>query len=183
VNSATQATEAAPQPTAIGESHPLITRTGNEEIDPIIDAVARGDVQKLRSFIQFTTAECTKLEGLGGPPKCQEGEAEGTPIEVLPFLGPEGSFVRKAEIENWLEIRASGLYAIYQVSSEAYSDVNYPSGEFAIIFIEKQTASAVSVQVSDGKIVRVDYILDTSPEVLNVVVQRNAAKMILAPPA
>jgi hypothetical protein len=104
-------------------------------------------------------------------------------LEVLPFLGPEGSFLRKDEIENWPGIEASGLYAVYQVSSTAYSDENYPAGEYAIMFTVQKNASAVSLQVSDGKIVRVDYIFDSSPEVLNAVVQRDAAKVILAPPA
>jgi hypothetical protein len=179
---AVQETEIAPQATAAQGSYPLTTRTGNAEIDHILDVVASGDVQTLRSLIKFTTAECVRPKGLGGPPICREGEAEGTSVEVLPFLGSEGSFLRKDEIENWPGIEAPGLYTVYQVSSTAYSDENYPAGEYAIIFTVQKDASAVTLQVSNGKIVRVDYIFDTSPATLKDVIERAAANVILAPP-
>jgi hypothetical protein len=181
VTPADQETEVAPQPTTVQGSYPLTTRTGNDEIDHILAAVESGEIQLLRSLIKFTTTECVQPQGLGGPPICREGEAEGTSVEVLPFLGPEGSFFRKDEIGNWPGIEASGLYVIYQVSPTAYSDENYPAGEYAIIFTVQKDASAVALQMSDGKIVRVDYIFDTSPEVLNAVVQRDAGKLILEP--
>jgi hypothetical protein len=49
-----------------------------EEIDPVLEALASGDKQALLSLIEFTEAKCTHREGLGGPPKCEEGETEGT---------------------------------------------------------------------------------------------------------
>lgn len=163
------------------EFYPLSTRTGIQDIDPILDVVDSGNSQALRSLIQFTNSNCTKAEGLGGPPKCLEGEVEGTPVEVLPFLGPEGHFLRKAEMENWPGISASGLYAIYEVSPSAYSDENYPAGEYAIMLLDKENASAISLQIHNGKIVRIDDIFDTSPDFLKGWLQREASKMILAP--
>ena len=75
--------------------HPLSTRTGIADIDAVLAAVESGDPQQLRDLIRFTTVACTKADGLGGPPKCQSDEAEGMLVEVLPFLGPEGHFLRK----------------------------------------------------------------------------------------
>jgi hypothetical protein len=97
----TQSTAPETQPTSAQKYHPLETRVGIEEIDNVLGAVASGDVQLLRSLVNFTTAKCTLREGLGGPPKCREGEAEATSVEVLPFMGGEGSFIREDEIENW----------------------------------------------------------------------------------
>ena len=115
ISTATQGLEWTVQPTSAETDHPLTTRTGNEEIDHILDVVANGDAQALQSLTQFTNAKCTKQDGLGSPPKCRAGEAEGTPVEVLPFLGPEGNFLHKEEIdqlryensyEYWLEQHA-----------------------------------------------------------------------------
>jgi len=168
-------------PTLTERYYPLTTRTGIEEIDRILDA--SGDLQKLRSLIRFTSTRCTKLDGLGGPPKCLQGEQEGTPVEVLPFLGPEGSFLRKNEIKNWQGFEASGIYAIYEISSGAFSDENYPAGQFAILFGGKENQPAVSLHISAGRIVRIDYIIDNSHEALDAILQREAARLILAPVA
>jgi len=162
-------------------AHPLSVRTGIEEIDRILEA--SGDVQKLRSLIALTSAKCTKQDGLGGPPKCLPGEEEGTPVEVLPFLGPEGSFLRKAEIENWPGFESSGIYAIYEVSSKAYSDENYPAGQYSILFLGNENQPAISLRIKDGRIVRVDYVFDDSSDSLEAMLQREAARLILAPVA
>jgi len=167
------------QPTPAEIVHPLTTRTGLEEIDRILEA--SGDVQKLRSLIQFTSTKCTRRDGLGGPPKCLPGEVEGAPVDVLPFLGPEGYFLRKDEIKNWQGFETSGLYAIYEVSLDAFSDENYPAGQYAILFLGKENQPAISLHVSNGRIVRVDTIFDDSRESLDTTLQREAAKWILAP--
>jgi hypothetical protein len=182
VTPAVQETEAAPQPTAAQGSHSLTIRTGNEEIDHILDVVASGDIQMLRSLIKFTTAECTELEGLGGPPKCQEGEAEGTLVEVLPSIGSEGSFLRKVEIENWPGVEASGLYAVYEVSPAVIAEQFYPVGKYAILLVSEENRPAIALRVDNGGIVRVDYLFDTSPEALKGVIEHEADKVILAPP-
>jgi hypothetical protein len=171
--------EPTPQPATAEAYHPLTTRTGIEEVDRILDA--SGDVQMLRSLIQFTPAKCTRREGLGGPPKCRENETEGTPVDVLPFLGPEGSFLRRDEIEKWPGFEVSGLYAIYEVSAKAYSEEYYPAGQYAILFIGKENQPAISLRVSKGGIVRVDYVFDDSLESLDAILQREAAKLIIAP--
>ena len=177
----TQATAPETQPTSAQNYHPLETRVGIEEIDNALSAVASGDVQLLRSLVKFTTAKCTLLEGLGGPPKCRQGEAEGAPVEVLPFLGSEGSFIRKDEIENWQGIEVSGVFAIYRVSADVQSEENYPAGEVAIIFVAPQNGPAVFLRLSEGGIVRVDHIFDTSPQSLEAILQREASELILAP--
>lgn len=178
---AIQESTLVPQLTSAETYYPLTTRTGIEEIDRVLDA--SDDVQKLRSLIQFTSTKCTKRDGLGGPPKCLQNEEEGTPVEVLPFLGPEGSFLRKDEIENWQGFEASGLFAIYQVSASAFSDENYPAGQYAILFVGGVNQPAISLRLREGRIVRVDYIFDNSRESLDATLQREAAQLILAPVA
>src|SRR5829696_4352728 len=77
----------------LSAGYPLATRTGVEVVDKVLAAVARGNTEELRSLIQYTAAPCTTAQGMGGPPKCNEGEPEGQMLQVLPFLGSEGSFI------------------------------------------------------------------------------------------
>ena len=182
----TGAPEAAPtlEPTQPAEGfYPLTTHTGNERIDAVLAAVASGNVEELRSLIEFTSAECTTQEGLGGPPKCREGEAKGTSIDVLPFMGGEGSFLHKEDIETWQGIDVSGLYAIYEVSPAVSSEQYYPVGKYAILLVSEENKPAVALRIGETGIVRVDHILGSSPESLGAMVEREASTVILAPPA
>lgn len=163
--------------------YPLTTRTGIEAIDDILDAAANGDMASLQPLIQFTEAKCTLADGLGGPPKCNAGEAEGTRIEVLPFLGGEGSYLRSTEIENWQGIEVSGVYAIFEVSTDLVAEEYFPAGEYAIVFANDQNKPGTVLRIADGKIVRIDSIFDVSTEALNALLQREASKIILAPPS
>lgn len=86
----------APQSTSTTDKfHSLDTRTGIQEVDAVLDAVESGDPQKLRDEVHYSTLACKTVNALGGPPPCQEGEAEGTLVEVLPILGSEGGHCAK----------------------------------------------------------------------------------------
>jgi hypothetical protein len=147
------------QPTGGVQYHPLNTLTNVPEIDVIIRAVAGGDPQDLRNLFAYTETACMTVNALGGPPACRENEAEGTVVEVLPSLGPEGSFLRKDEAENFPALAVKGLYAIYRVPDTAFSDPNYPAGDYAIVYVGEGNNPDIVLQVRNGKIVRIDYIL------------------------
>ncbi len=126
------------------------------ELQNLITIVENGDRQALLSVLEFNTVSCTQAEGLGGPPKCAPEEPEGTIVEVLPFLGPEGYFLRRENLETWPGLNVTGLYAVYVVSAQAFSDEYYPAGKYAIVFSGRQPNSIITLQVRDGKIVRID---------------------------
>lgn len=165
-----------PQPEANVQEQPGLT--GLPEIDTIIATMLAGNPQEELKLLQFSKLACTRADGLGGPPKCTEGEAEGTIVEAFPFLGPEGHHARRSEIENWQSLQASGVYAVYRVSEKVYSDEAYPAGEYAIVFLIENKDYLVTAQVKDGKIVRLDYILG-GPAELNL--EQAASEIILAP--
>jgi hypothetical protein len=156
-----------------------LPHSGVAELDAIIAIVLAGDTGALRSMLEFTRTHCTLAEGLGGPPKCLAGEPEGTPVEVLPFLGPEGHFIRKDDIESWQGLDVSELFAVYQVSDTAYTDENYPAGEYAIVFIDDTEAKAsITLQIDKGRVVRIDYAFGTPPGI-----RQDDVVKYLAPPA
>ena len=70
---------------------------------------------------------------------------------------------------------------IYRVSAAVQSEQYYPVGEVAIIFVAPENRPAVSLRVSEGGIVRVDHIFETSPESLEAILEREASEVILAP--
>ncbi|UCH61092.1 MAG: SH3 domain-containing protein [Anaerolineales bacterium] len=159
--------------------HYADTRTGLDDVDPIIETVLAGDMNALRQRIKYTTLGCTQEMALGGPPNCREGEPEGTLVDVLPFLGPEGHFLRRDEIYKWRGIDVAGLYAVYRVSDEAYSPKEYPAGEYGIVFRTKSPQDIVTLRVENGRILRVDSLFGTPPE---VDFERDAQEIILPPP-
>ena len=147
------------------EENSIEEQTGIDALDEIIALALAGNVESLRNKIQYTAATCTNADGLGGPPKCAEGEAEGTLVEVLPFLGPEGHFLRKTEISSWNGVEATRLYAVYQVSESAYSESYMPAGEYALVFLTSQAHIQVTLRIDKGQIVRVDTSFGSSPTI------------------
>lgn len=145
-------------PEAAGEA-----RTGMDELDRIIQMVRDGDTEALRSLVRYVSAECTFADGLGGPPKCKEGETEGKVVEALPILAGEGHFIRKEDIGSWIGIDGTDLYAVYSVSAAAFSDSIYPSGEYAIAFINEARFMITALHIVEGQIVRVDATMGSPP--------------------
>lgn len=172
------ATETSVPPTRGPGYYPLSTRTGNTDVDAVIAAVESGDPKQLQDLIRFTPIPCTKAEGLGGPPKCEAGEAEGTPLAVLPFLGPEGHFMREADLAGFPGVSVIGIHAVYKLSESAYSDESYPAGEYAVAFTGDENQPDVVIHIRGG-IVRIDYLYP--PTSLDETVLRDASELILPP--
>ncbi len=139
--------------------------TGVDQLDRLIEIVLSADMDALQSAIQFNKSKCTFVEGLGGPPKCKEGEVEGETVEVLPFLGWEGHFIRKEDISSWDGLNVSQVYAAYTVSTAGKTDPDYPRGTHAIVFIDEAQGSSVTLQITEGRIVRIDLGLGPAPEI------------------
>ena len=135
----------------------LSARTGIAEVDRVIGGVLSADRDSLRGLIHFLTAPCTTREGLGGPPKCEAGETEGTPVEVFPVGGVEGSFARRAEIDRLLQIAVTGLYAVYKVPANAYRADYWPAGDYDVVFLRHDNSFLV-VHVGPDGIVRLDNL-------------------------
>ncbi|NIM95075.1 MAG: hypothetical protein GTO18_15355 [Anaerolineales bacterium] len=142
-----------------------IPLTGMEELDRVVQIGLDGDIEALRSLFRYVQAQCTNDDGLGGSPKCKEGEVEGETVEVLPVLAGEGHFIRKDDIDSWIGVDASDLYAVYSVSDSAFSDPIYPSGEYAIAFINEARFMISTLHIVEGQIVRVDYTMGNPPTI------------------
>lgn len=137
--------------------HPPEERTGLVEVDQVIEALMAHDFPTLKDLTGYLEIGCANVDGLGGPPKCREDEDEGTVVEVVPFLGPEGYHQRRDDYENWPGPDIVGLLAVYRTSPSTWSDPAYPAGEFGLVFLLSSGQEVLTVQVNNGKIVRYDY--------------------------
>jgi hypothetical protein len=170
------ATVPASSPTSDEKYHSLDTPTTMEEIDTILAAVNSNDKQKITDLFSYTTVACRTFNGMGGPPPCREGEAKGTLVEVLPILGPEGTYLWKDEISSWSGLDVVGVYAVYKVSDTVFSEENFPKGNYGIILVAEVNDLHAVLHVTDARIVRIDY-----PFSLDEILERDAERVILAP--
>ena len=174
VLAACAAPAATAQPTTITTAPPTVTTappTAEPEaslIDQVVAAILAQDVEATRALIHFTTAGCTKADGLGGPPKCVEGQAEGAPVEFLPVLGPgEGSTVLAEDVENVLPLAVSELVAVYAVPEDAYQDPVWPAGDYGLVFASSdEFLKTITVLVSDAGIVRINHHMESPEDVI-----------------
>jgi hypothetical protein len=161
--------------------YPLKTETGNETVDVVLSALANGGNQELAKLFSYTKTACMTVNALGGPPPCLDGEKEGTVVEVLPSLGVEGSYLRKADAGKFTGLNVMGLYAVYEVPDSAYSEENFPAGDYGIALVGEKGTPDIVLQVRKEGIVRIDYIFDGSGSRLADVLDRDAVKFVLPP--
>ena len=171
----------APRTPASDAGYPLDTKTGIHEVDTVLAAVASRDPEKLHKMIKLTTAPCTTVDGLGGPPKCRSGEAAGTLLEVFPVLGNEGSYLRKNEINSLDVLNVNAIYAVYRVSQGALNEPFYPPGNYIVYFVPRENEPVVALHVAEGGIVRIDNLSGDFPANLDMVIKRDTSEVILAP--
>ena len=100
-------------------------------------------------------------------------------MEVFPFLGSEGGYLHKENLEAWTGIDVTKLYAVYRNSENIYSDENFPAGEFAILLLSEENFPGVILQITGGQIVRIDTVFDTSVQGLSNYLQANASEMLV----
>ncbi|MEZ4517676.1 MAG: hypothetical protein R3C44_12910 [Chloroflexota bacterium] len=159
---------AAPDQTTTGTSgiYPNDLRTGITGLDPVLEALAGGDPERIADRFQTLETPCTTADGLGGPPKCEDGVTDGTVVTVFPVLGSEGSFVPAQGILTVVEnMDIGGLFGIYQVTSEPTAEEAYwPSGDYGVVLTGSGSVPAYTLLVADGEIVRLIYHLDVGPE-------------------
>jgi len=141
-----------------------INQALKDELGPIMQAMLGPSLTDRANVIQYSQIACANVEGLGGPPSCPEGVAEGTELEVFPTLGGEGSYVAPENMEAFFNnFLLKNLYAVYRVTPNPNIEPYYPEGEYAMIFERNinDISLPVVLRVMDGKIVRMDFSVGT----------------------
>jgi heat shock protein HslJ len=144
--------------------------TGIPAVDEAVATILTNDLAARRELVRFTTAGCTTVMGLGGPPKCEEGQAEGAPVEYFPVLGPgEGATILPEEIDRILDVQMKRLYAAFRRSDDPEADPFYSPGAYGLIFEASRGESVPCFVVrldAEGHIVRLDYLMFSAQELI-----------------
>lgn len=150
---------------SIDIEYPPDTRTGIKEIDDVIDVIINKDIEARLDLVQFTRTACTTTSGLGGPPECVSGEADGTIVDAFPVSNGEGHFVRPDNFQELFDFTVRGLFAVYAVPEDAYQTDYWPAGEYGIVFTSEDGGHphTINVLVEDAQIVRLEFIPDWPP--------------------
>jgi hypothetical protein len=134
-------------------------RMGIPEVDRVIDAVLSSDVDTLVSLLKYHQEPCaSNPAGIPSPPPCEEGQPEGTPVEVIMGAACEGYYVTRESAPEWLGQRAMGednleLFAVYRTESFLGWDADY-----VILFRALDVPAAVDGEqwrIADGGVVGV----------------------------
>jgi hypothetical protein len=136
--------------------------TGIDVVDQAIEIILSNDLDARRDLIRYTTAGCTTAEGLGGPPKCEPDQADGTPVTYFPVLGPgEGSPVLPENIEDTIDFAVEDLYAAFRRPDTAEIDEFYPAGLYGLVFTLPVGGGLTGLTVrldGEGQIIRLDFL-------------------------
>ena len=109
------------------------------ELTPIREIIAAAevnDIDALRLFLVFTPTACaTNVQGVGGPPDCRPGEADGTLVPVLAIADCEGHYMREDELA--LDPMASGTITF--VNTYNAPSGFFPEGEQVLLFTRQMS--------------------------------------------
>ena len=137
--------------------------SGISAVDAAIQTILSGDARAVQQLVRFSDIACTTRSGLGGPPSCQDGQADGTVVSVLPIMAQSGTYLREEDIGDF-EPNADDLYAIYRVPDDAVRSDYMPRGEYGLLFLNGDDFPATfTAFVTDGRIVRMSYNMDNNP--------------------
>jgi hypothetical protein len=105
--------------------------TGIGTVDRAIVAVLAADEGAIREMLVFQPVPCeANPVGIGGPPPCREGEADGTPVDVIAIAQCEGAFVRPDQLElAGIISETAELYAVYRAPPNYF-----PRGLYTVVF-------------------------------------------------
>jgi len=139
--------------------YPPDTRTGIPEIDNVIDTIMGSDIEARVELVRYIQFPCTTGDGLGGPPKCQDEEVDGTIVSAFPVLYSEGVHVRPDQIKDVFNFSVRGLLAVYVVPEDTWRSDDWPAGETAVVFTSEDGGypHIITLHISDGEIVRLEF--------------------------
>ena len=145
--------------------YPPDARTGIAEVDRVIDTFLLSGMDARIELVHYIQYPCTSGDGLGGPPKCQADEADGTIVTAFPVLYSEGTHVRPEDIREVFDFSIQGLLAVYVVPENAYKSDDWPAGDYAIVFTSEDGGhpQAITLHITDGEIVRLEFNMGWAP--------------------
>ena len=106
---------------------PTSSPTGIAEVDAIIDAVERQDVEALVGFVQYQRIDCESptADGYVIPPTCPEGVPQGAAVDAFLVGGCHPGWITRAEVADaidWVGDRQITAHAVFRVG-EPFAEI------------------------------------------------------------
>lgn len=167
VPTATPTTAPEPAPTATVEpeltERPVSNNPRNATDNPLVNATINQlldrDIEALTEKIQLLDVPCTTADGLGGPPKCPPGFAQGTVLTIFPVSCGEGSYIGPepervaAAIINYPEPQ---LFSVILLEPREDIEWYFPNGVYSVILTFETGEPGRTFRLDDqGMIVQV----------------------------
>ena len=149
------------------ELYPDDVTTGFDEIDVVLRAFLTGSPSDRAALANTITSGCTSELFSVGPPPCEEGMPEGTPLDRFPIHRyREQRYVTPVEISDLMNFGVEGLFAIYKIRPTGFSSEFSPNGEYGIVLLSTMDQKAIIVFVEGGRVVQLDFWELTPPETI-----------------
>lgn len=161
--------------------HPQGTRTGNAAVDAVMSALESGDLEAIAALIGWQQVECEAGPpmGIGGPPECPEGVADGTPIDVIPGAACEGYWhirVNDGGRANLVIGTADRLYAVIKNDADSF----WRGSDTGIVYVNPERPEwGKAVYLANGRIIGDWSGCATSP----AEIAERGASVIFPPPS
>ncbi|MBI2764620.1 MAG: hypothetical protein HYX53_01775 [Chloroflexi bacterium] len=131
----------------VSATQPAGVRSGDAGVDAVLDALASGDPARVIGLIKWTPIGClAQPMGIGSPPKCPDGVAEGTLLDSLQGACAEGFYILRESLTGNPEFnlfRPQPLYAVWRdtgnlawISHDAVALYGTPGGFATEVFID-----------------------------------------------
>jgi len=173
----------------VGPMQPPGTSAGVPAIDALVELVTARDIDALAEAAALLTLDCaTNPGGVGGPPTCAPGVADGTPVEVFPVATCELGYAETRDVRANLELaltgpvvanpRALSLYAVFL--SDDTQPETFPRGEWTLVFADSTGLGRAFFLDGEGRFVQLWVGCDASAP-LTLTRDLDPARWVLRP--
>ncbi len=162
-------------------NHPLGTRTGIDGIDQLIAALEQSATVS-QDLIAWRKIECKAppVQGIGGPPECPEGVADGTEVDAITGSACEGYYRVRPDDGSPIQLSIGPNDRLYAVAEAEPAGAFPPGADYHVVYVNGDIPAWGKVLfVADGKVIGDAGGCGTSPAEL----LERAADVVFAPPA
>ncbi len=149
----------APTPTPAPDKsgYPDGWDTGVPGVNIAVQAVMSRNAPRIAAHFKLSSIGCiTEPVGFPSPPFCKEGQAKGTPVDVLLVVGCDGSLREASELARVSQQLAAPdlrLYAVYRRLAPQ-DPVAPPDGDYRVI-LNQPGSTSIELGIDGGQIVSV----------------------------
>jgi hypothetical protein len=142
-----------PTPTSAAGGPLDEVRFEDTDLQAVHDAIVARDIQALAGMVEYQVVGCTHALGAGGPPKCEDGQAEDDQVRVFPIVSCEGGWTA-TPLPALVALADSqrGLYAA--VVAPETDNLGWPEQDAYLVYYAERNGNpaATRVHVGGGRI-------------------------------